>query len=106
VGRAPAQPRADSNCRYRLERAASWATRRRGQNFFFLRARGGGLEPPKAEPESAVLPITPPPKGADIVADGQATPTDDFGLMFLSDRRLSEKQEKSRVSATWHSSRD
>ena len=34
-----------------------------------LRARGGGLEPPKAGPEPAVLPITPPPKGPVRVAD-------------------------------------
>src|SRR5713101_3985767 len=59
------QPRADSNCRYRLERAASSATRRRGQTSceaLLLRARGGGLEPPTTGPEPVVLPITPPPK--------------------------------------------
>src|SRR5690606_17161592 len=33
-------------------------------------ARGGGLEPPKAVPETAVLPITPPPKGSESVPDG------------------------------------
>ena len=32
------------------------------------KARGGGLEPPMAEPESAVLPITPPPKVPLILA--------------------------------------
>ena len=40
AGLLPVQPRADSNCRYRLERAASSATRRRGQ--ISCQSRRGG----------------------------------------------------------------
>ena len=41
--------------------------RRAGRLCHF--ARGGGLEPPKAVPETAVLPITPPPKGSESVPE-------------------------------------
>ena len=68
-------PRADSNRRYRLERAASWATRRRGRHMEPWAPRSHhsdsvramelagvpGLEPRLSEPESLVLPITPYP---------------------------------------------
>ena len=39
-----------------------------GADACVLRARGGGLEPPKTGPEPAVLPITPPPKGGGQVS--------------------------------------
>ena len=58
------QSRPDSNWRYRLERPASWTTRRRdrvpGPSYLAL-ARGEGLEPSITGPEPVVLPITPPP---------------------------------------------
>src|SRR3954469_8733258 len=65
LGRA--YPRRDSNPRYRRERAASWAARRRGRAV--VREEPGflagvpGLEPRLTEPESVGLPITPYPKG-------------------------------------------
>src|ERR1700709_281140 len=57
------EPQRDSNPCYRLERAASWATRRWGpRNLLWSCAGVPGLEPRLTEPESVGLPITPYPK--------------------------------------------
>jgi Domain of unknown function (DUF222) len=61
--------------RSRTEAAERWQPSGRRQGppgdrrcvEMFLRARGGGLEPPIDGPEPPVLPITPPPKGCTIV---------------------------------------